>query len=61
MGQSQALIERQLRGKCMGASCRNKGTKSVPSDAGEQSQIAVKVTDDRGNELMVVKKLSEAK
>ncbi len=36
------------------------GTKSAPFEAGDQGQIAVKVIDDRGNELMVVKKLSEA-
>jgi adenine-specific DNA-methyltransferase len=36
------------------------GTKSAPFEAGDQAQIAVKVIDDRGNELMVVKKLSEA-
>lgn len=37
------------------------GTKSVPFEAGEHGQIAVKVIDDRGNELMVVKSLKEAK
>ena len=31
-----------------------------PAPAGENKQIAVKVIDDRGNELMVVKKLDEA-
>ena len=36
------------------------GTKSVPFEAGEHGQIAVKVIDDRGNELMVVKNLKEA-
>ncbi len=35
------------------------GTKSVPFDAGQHGQIAVKVIDDRGNELMVVKDLKE--
>jgi adenine-specific DNA-methyltransferase len=34
------------------------GTKSAPFEAGEHKQIAVKVIDDRGNELMVVEKLS---
>ena len=34
------------------------GTISTPFEAGEQGQIAVKVIDDRGNELMVVKKLT---
>jgi very-short-patch-repair endonuclease len=36
------------------------GTVSEPFSAGEREQIAVKVIDDRGNELLVVKKLSEA-
>jgi adenine-specific DNA-methyltransferase len=36
------------------------GTVSEPFVAGEHKQIAVKVIDDRGNELLVVKKLSEA-
>jgi adenine-specific DNA-methyltransferase len=35
------------------------GTVSAPFTAGEHGQIAVKVIDDRGNELVVVKKLSE--
>ena len=35
------------------------GTVSAPFQAGEHGQIAVKVVDDRGNELMVVKPLSE--
>ena len=34
------------------------GTKSAPFEAGEQKQVAVKVIDDRGNELMVVKRLA---
>jgi len=33
------------------------GTKSAPFEAGEYKQVAVKVIDDRGNELMVVKPL----
>jgi adenine-specific DNA-methyltransferase len=37
------------------------GTISAPFEAGGQQQIAVKVIDDRGNELVVVKKLAEAK
>jgi adenine-specific DNA-methyltransferase len=37
------------------------GTASAPFQAGEYSQIAVKVIDDRGNELLVVKSLKEAK
>ena len=36
------------------------GVTSAPFEAGEHKQIAVKVIDDRGNELMVVKKLDEA-
>lgn len=35
------------------------GDTSAPFDAGDRQQIAVKVIDDRGNELLVVKKLSE--
>ena len=34
------------------------GATSAPFDAGEHKQIAVKVIDDRGNELLVVKKLA---
>ncbi len=34
------------------------GTTSAPFAAGEHRQIAVKVIDDRGNELLVVKKLT---
>lgn len=37
------------------------GTTSALFEAGEHGQVAVKVIDDRGNELLVVKKLSEAK
>jgi len=33
------------------------GTKSAPFDPGEHNEIAVKVIDDRGNELLVVKNL----
>jgi len=36
------------------------GTTSAPFEAGEHGQIAVKVIDDRGNELLVVQKLDEA-
>ena len=36
------------------------GTMSTPFEAGEHEQIAVKVIDDRGNELLVVKKLKGA-
>jgi adenine-specific DNA-methyltransferase len=34
------------------------GAMSTPFEAGEHGQIAVKVIDDRGNELLVVKKLT---
>lgn len=37
------------------------GTQSAPFEAGEHGNIAVKVIDDRGNELLVVKPLAEAK
>jgi adenine-specific DNA-methyltransferase len=37
------------------------GTVSASFEAGEHGQIAVKVVDDRGNELLVVKSLNEAK
>jgi len=36
------------------------GTVSAPFEAGQHGQVAVKVIDDRGNELLVVKPLSEA-
>jgi adenine-specific DNA-methyltransferase len=36
------------------------GTVSAPFDAGEHGQIAVKVIDDRGNELLLVKNLKDA-
>ena len=35
------------------------GVKSAPFEAGDNKQVAVKVIDDRGNELLVVKNLSE--
>jgi len=34
------------------------GARSAPFEAGEQKQVAVKVIDDRGNELLVVKVLA---
>lgn len=37
------------------------GTVSAPFEAGEHGQVAIKVIDDRGNELLIVKGLSEAK
>jgi adenine-specific DNA-methyltransferase len=36
------------------------GTTSAPFEAGETGDVAVKVIDDRGNELLVVKKLMDA-
>jgi adenine-specific DNA-methyltransferase len=36
------------------------GTTSAPFEPGEHTQVAVKVIDDRGNELLVVKSLKEA-
>jgi adenine-specific DNA-methyltransferase len=36
------------------------GTVSAPFEAGEHGQAAVKVIDERGNELLIVKPLSEA-
>lgn len=35
------------------------GTQSAPFEAGEQGQVAVKVIDERGNELLIVKSLKE--
>jgi adenine-specific DNA-methyltransferase len=37
------------------------GTVSAPFEAGEHGQVAVKVIDDRGNELLVVKSLKDIK
>jgi adenine-specific DNA-methyltransferase len=37
------------------------GTVSAPFEGGDQKQVAIKVIDDRGNELLIVKSLSEAK
>ena len=36
------------------------GTVSEPFSAGDHGKIAVKVIDDRGNELMVIKALAAA-
>jgi adenine-specific DNA-methyltransferase len=36
------------------------GTTSAPFEPGENRKVAVKVIDDRGNELLVVKPLDEA-
>ena len=54
-------IKRSLRGEFEdGVWAHLSGTLSTPFQAGEHGQIAVKVVDDRGNELIVVKPLSEA-
>jgi adenine-specific DNA-methyltransferase len=37
------------------------GTVSAPFEIGENGQVAVKVIDDRGNELLIVKSVREAK
>jgi adenine-specific DNA-methyltransferase len=37
------------------------GSVSAPFEAGDHEQVAIKVIDDRGNELMVIKNLAEAK
>ena len=37
------------------------GTVSAPFEAGEQGQVAIKVIDDRGNELLIVKSLNDAR
>jgi len=37
------------------------GDISAPFEKGESGKIAVKVIDDRGNELLVVKELKETK
>ena len=36
------------------------GPTSAPVEAGDHGQVAVKVVDDRGNELLVVKSLRDA-
>jgi adenine-specific DNA-methyltransferase len=37
------------------------GTVSAPFEMGEHAQVAIKVIDDRGNELLIVKSVKEAK
>jgi adenine-specific DNA-methyltransferase len=55
-------LKKALRGEYEGSVWDHlAGTVSAPFEAGEQGQIAVKVIDDRGNELLVVKSLKEAK
>ncbi len=54
-------LKRSLRGEFEDSVWAHlSGTVSAPFQAGEHGQVAVKVVDDRGNELMVVKPLSEA-
>jgi hypothetical protein len=54
-------LKRELRGVYADSVWEHlAGTVSEPFAAGEHRQIAVKVIDDRGHELMVVRKLSEA-
>jgi adenine-specific DNA-methyltransferase len=51
-------LERSLRGRCEpGVWEHLAGTESEPFPAGEHRRAAVKVIDERGNELMVVKGL----
>ena len=53
-------IKRSLRGEFQDSVWAHlSGTLSTPFQAGEHDQVAVKVIDDRGNELLVVKSLSE--
>ena len=55
-----AALKKSLRGEFDDSVWAHlSGTVSAPFRAGEHGQIAVKVVDDRGNELMVVKSLSE--
>ena len=54
-------IKRSLRGEFEDSVWSHlSGTVSAPFQSGEHDQVAVKVIDDRGNELLVVKSLSEA-
>ena len=54
-------LKRSLRGEFDASVWAHlSGTVSAPFGAGEHGRIAVKVIDDRGNELMAVKPLSEA-
>ena len=55
-------LKRALKGEYEDAVWQHlAGTTSVPFEAGEHGQVAIKVIDDRGNELMVVKSVKEAK
>ena len=54
-------LKRSLRGEFEDSVWTHlSGTESAPFASGEHRRIAVKAIDDRGNELMVVKPLSEA-
>ncbi len=54
-------LKRSLRGEFEDSVWTHlSGTVSAPFSAGEHRKVAVKAIDDRGNELMVVKPLSEA-
>ncbi len=54
-------LKRSLRGEYEDSVWEHlAGTTSAPFEGGEHGQVAVKVIDDRGNELLVVKKLEEA-
>ena len=54
-------IKRSLRGEFEDSAWAHlAGTVSAPFQTGEHGQVAVKVIDDRGNELIVVKSLSDA-
>jgi adenine-specific DNA-methyltransferase len=54
-------IKRSLKGQYDDAVWAHlAGTISAPFEAGQHGKVAVKVIDDRGNELMVVKDLAEA-
>ena len=55
-----AALKKSLRGEFDDSVWAHlSGTVSAPFRAGDHSQIAVKVVDDRGNELMVVRSLAE--
>jgi adenine-specific DNA-methyltransferase len=54
-------LKRALRGEFEDSVWQHlAGTVSAPFEAGRHGQIAVKIIDDRGNELLVVKDLKEA-
>ena len=55
MGEPQALAPGKFEDSVW---AHLSGTVSAPFQAGDHGQAAVKVVDDRGNELMVVKPLS---